>query len=342
MTLHALPFFFLGAGAGFALLSNEAIRRPTGQTSFNRLAVMGILATMMVLALLHFIDPPWSWRFSKPEVSCADNLGQIERILNAGGPARIALIKALTPPSSSREASDSLLPTCPGGGNYRLGANDLKPLCSLDGREHWLREPPKRVRVSEGEQAVFSVVCGAGLMAAFLIAIAAFKAPRWPRRLALVSESILVLLVVFLAVPLFVNARANSSRSSCPLNLRLIQDAKRDWAARYHKSGDATPTDADIYGNSPHRIVRFCPTYGILNLNGIYSLNKVDEKPTCSLDIPGHRLECEPVLEPIPFLTSFVIPLSLGLAPFVLVLLAVRSRHSKIDTNQHSPTDGTP
>jgi chromosome segregation ATPase len=72
------------------------------------------------------------------------------------------------------------------------------------------------------------------------------------------------------------------SRKTCINNLRLIDDAKQQWAADYGKPVDAVPTEKDLLPYFKDGALPQCPD------GGVYSLNRVDEVPTCS--IAGHTL----------------------------------------------------
>ena len=72
------------------------------------------------------------------------------------------------------------------------------------------------------------------------------------------------------------------SRKTCISNLRLIDDAKQQWAAEYSKPQTAIPTVKDLLPYFKEGVFPACPD------GGTYSLNKLDEVPTCS--IAGHTL----------------------------------------------------
>jgi len=72
------------------------------------------------------------------------------------------------------------------------------------------------------------------------------------------------------------------SRKTCINNLRLIDDAKQQWAADFNEPNDATPTEKDLAPYFKDGVLPQCPE------GGIYLLNRVDQVPTCS--IPSHVL----------------------------------------------------
>jgi hypothetical protein len=88
-------------------------------------------------------------------------------------------------------------------------------------------------------------------------------------------------LLAAIAVPNFVKARATSQQNACINNLRQLDAAKNQWALENSKSADAVPTKSDLL---PYlRSWPTCPQ------GGTYTLNPVDQNPTCS--IPGHHLD---------------------------------------------------
>lgn len=72
------------------------------------------------------------------------------------------------------------------------------------------------------------------------------------------------------------------TRKTCVNNLRLIDDAKQQWATDNAKPSTAVPTVKDLLPYFKSGAFPACPD------GGAYSLNKVDEVPTCS--IAGHTL----------------------------------------------------
>jgi len=72
------------------------------------------------------------------------------------------------------------------------------------------------------------------------------------------------------------------ARKTCINNLRLIDDAKQQWATDLAKPLNAVPTVKDITPYFKGKVFPECPD------GGTYSLNAVDEVPTCSVE--GHTL----------------------------------------------------
>lgn len=72
------------------------------------------------------------------------------------------------------------------------------------------------------------------------------------------------------------------ARKTCINNLRLIDDAKQQWATDLGKPANAVPTVKDLLPYFKDAGFPSCPD------GGTYSLNAVDEVPTCSVE--GHTL----------------------------------------------------
>ncbi len=77
-------------------------------------------------------------------------------------------------------------------------------------------------------------------------------------------------------------ARPSSPKKTCLNNLRLIDDAKQQWATDFEKPDSAVPSEKDLSPYLKNGVLPVCPS------GGIYLINAVDELPTCS--IPGHAL----------------------------------------------------
>ena len=72
-------------------------------------------------------------------------------------------------------------------------------------------------------------------------------------------------------------------RITCISNLKMMEGAKAVWALENHKTTNAVPTDADLFGPALYiREKPLCPG------DGIYTLGAVSERPRCS--IRGHTL----------------------------------------------------
>ena len=74
-----------------------------------------------------------------------------------------------------------------------------------------------------------------------------------------------------------VAAAAIIARKTCINNLRLIDDAKQEWATENDQPDDVVPTVADLVPYLRNGIFPTCPS------GGKYSINAVDEVPTCSI-----------------------------------------------------------
>ena len=85
-------------------------------------------------------------------------------------------------------------------------------------------------------------------------------------------------LLAAIAIPNLIRARTSSQRAACVANLRTIDGAKSTWALEQRKTGTDVPTDTDLFGQTLYiKDKPNCPA------GGTYSLNAVDQKPTCSV-----------------------------------------------------------
>jgi hypothetical protein len=99
-----------------------------------------------------------------------------------------------------------------------------------------------------------------------------------------IALSILLLpLMLAIAIPNFIKAREVAQRNTCVNNLRMLDGAKHSWALDQQRPDDAVPASEDI---NPYLRTRVdllkCPA------GGEYTLNSVEEPPSCS--VPGHEL----------------------------------------------------
>jgi competence protein ComGC len=88
---------------------------------------------------------------------------------------------------------------------------------------------------------------------------------------------VVMAMMAAVAIPNFVKARNQAQYQSCQSNLKAIQGAKEVWKLENRKDDTAVPTDADLFG--PAKPIQQKPT---CPAGGIYSLNAVQESPSCS------------------------------------------------------------
>jgi hypothetical protein len=128
---------------------------------------------------------------------------------------------------------------------------------------------------------------GQGETVLMLLVLAVVAIGLWfgRKRLRLaIPLAVAVVLLAAMAIPGCIPAHTYAHRAACINNLRLIENAKAKWAAANGKRLNDTPSEEDLFGPDLNgRPV--CPS------GGVYSLGTVGEKPKCSLDLKGHRLE---------------------------------------------------
>ena len=84
-----------------------------------------------------------------------------------------------------------------------------------------------------------------------------------------------------MAVPNILESVEKSRCETCVINLKNIEGAKVRWAAEHRKLSTETPSNDDLFGKGKYiRDILVCPS------GGTYSLNPVDDRPTCS--VAGH------------------------------------------------------
>jgi hypothetical protein len=99
-----------------------------------------------------------------------------------------------------------------------------------------------------------------------------------------IAISILILpLLLAIALPNFVKARAVAQMNACIQNLHQIETAKERWALENKKTANDTPTAQDLQPYLKTQLT--CPA------GGVYTFNPVSQSPTCS--IPTHTRTSE-------------------------------------------------
>ena len=87
-------------------------------------------------------------------------------------------------------------------------------------------------------------------------------------------------IMLAIAIPNFVKARHTAQAHLCIANLHRIDAAVQQWAVQNKKETGAMPGESDL--------IPFLGTFPVCPAAGVYRINPVEEKPTCS--IPGHEL----------------------------------------------------
>jgi prepilin-type N-terminal cleavage/methylation domain-containing protein len=110
------------------------------------------------------------------------------------------------------------------------------------------------------------------------------------RAFTLVEIMIVVLIIGILmaiAVPNFITARANSQKNTCVSNLKQIESAKEQWAMVNKKGATDSPSSGDLTGTATTGFIKSypaCPT------SGTYTIGDLSTRPTCSNSADGHVL----------------------------------------------------
>jgi prepilin-type N-terminal cleavage/methylation domain-containing protein len=89
-------------------------------------------------------------------------------------------------------------------------------------------------------------------------------------------------LLTAIAIPSFIKARTTSQTNICMENLSKIDHSKQEWALEQKKTGGDTPTQAELEF--------YLKTWPTCPASGTYTINTVDENPTCSVGTPHELL----------------------------------------------------
>jgi Domain of unknown function (DUF4190) len=97
-----------------------------------------------------------------------------------------------------------------------------------------------------------------------------------------IALSIFVIpLMLAIAIPNFVKARQTAQAHLCINNLQRIDTAVQLWALQTKKEKGAIPSESEL-------VPFLGGTFPVCPAGGVYRINPVEEKPSCS--IPGHEL----------------------------------------------------
>jgi prepilin-type N-terminal cleavage/methylation domain-containing protein len=95
-------------------------------------------------------------------------------------------------------------------------------------------------------------------------------------------------ILIGIATPTWIRQREVSQTRSCQENLTKIAGAKEQWAMENNKTAADTPDWSDLYasdGSSYLKTMPACPA------GGDYTLNTINENPTCSITVPDHNAD---------------------------------------------------
>lgn len=138
--------------------------------------------------------------------------------------------------------------------------------------------------------AQFCSGCGAPLAAAYATSP---KKGMSAAAIVLVALAVVFVMVAFvgmlvaISVPGFIKARQEARKRACQENLQRIDGAKQQFAIDDNLDGSYVPTwDEIVESGKPGYLQQrpICPA------GGNYTINAIDEDPTCSVEIQGHFL----------------------------------------------------
>ena len=275
---------YSAVGAVAALLVWSAFRPPWSRQRFVLHALIGFIALLLAAMFLPDLEP-WPNRI---RASCVANLKQIERA-KAEWAREFNKTATDVPRDSDLFGEGKYIrerPTCPEGGTYQLWTVGIGATCNLIGWQHQLNGRPLRYQGNVTLQKAFFVLCGIGWVAVIRLLWGVWQVKRPRQKLILAGLAGILVVLTFLPLPIFVPARAASSRNACTANLWMIQGAKETWALENKKSPTDVPSPADLIGSDKSILAApVCPD------GGSYRLGAVGEKATCSVSGPGHTLD---------------------------------------------------
>ena len=108
----------------------------------------------------------------------------------------------------------------------------------------------------------------------------------------LVEIMIVVAIIGLLAaigIPNFVKARETSQTNACINNLRIIDQAKQEWALELGQAAGATPSSGQLTPYMGHSVnsMPFCPISGAAG--PAYNIQSLTNAPTCpNTNVIGH------------------------------------------------------
>jgi prepilin-type N-terminal cleavage/methylation domain-containing protein len=107
-----------------------------------------------------------------------------------------------------------------------------------------------------------------------------FKLSRRNRKGFTLIEILIVVLIIgillAIAIPNFVKARATSRTKACISNMRQIDSAKQQWAMDTGATGSDTPTSAQVLGYLSGSALPKCPEG-----SSDYVISSVDTQTVC-------------------------------------------------------------
>ncbi len=122
------------------------------------------------------------------------------------------------------------------------------------------------------------------MLVALVLAIAGVMCFRKKVALA-VSLALVFLLGATIVTPSLIPARPYAQRNACINNMKVVQQAKTQWAAEQGKAATNVPAESDLFGEGKYiKHALQCPR------GGTYIIGSVDEDTTCSHADLGHRL----------------------------------------------------
>ncbi len=104
----------------------------------------------------------------------------------------------------------------------------------------------------------------------------------------------LIALLAAISIPNYARSRSRAQKNACINNLRLIDWAKQQWALEERGGIGAPPTKQQIapyLGRTANIDKVVCPAGGdTADFDSCYSINRLNEPPTCNIDAENHHM----------------------------------------------------
>ena len=101
----------------------------------------------------------------------------------------------------------------------------------------------------------------------------------------------LILLLAVITTQFGICPRCCTQEDACIANMRVIEDAKRQWALDHHKSTNDTPVGSDLapyIGPGTEAELPVCPNDPTQSFDTSYNPQKVGTAPTCKIEPATH------------------------------------------------------
>ena len=90
---------------------------------------------------------------------------------------------------------------------------------------------------------------------------------------------VIIGLLAGLAIPNFVHARIDARRGTCLNNMRILDEAKEEYALENNKDSTTVPASDDVAPYIRSNAMPICPA------GGVYSIESIGTTPSCTKSV---------------------------------------------------------